>query len=201
MGDESDDPEAKQEKDELEGLLRPGQTDEPGEGQVEDALAGEGPGDGVPEGGDGGAPTLKYEGSEDDSLPELGVGAGEPLVLDHARRYEQNEEIDGVETGEAGEPELALVEIAAAVGIVVGKDVAGDEEEDSNEDVSVVDEGVEKAEMRRGEVEEDDEDGEEGADAGEGGQLRLSRGRRLRCCCSRFFGFELRLFFEDACIH
>ena len=97
----------------------------------------------------------------------------------------QNKEIDRIETGETGQPKLALVEIAAAVGVVVGKDVAGDEEEDSNEDVSVVDEGIEKAKMRWGEVEEDDEDGEEGADAGECGQLRLSRGRRLRSCCGR----------------
>jgi len=136
----------------------PGKADEPGEGGIEDALAGEGPGDGVPEGGDGGTPTLKNERGEDHSLPKLGVGAGVPLVLHHAEGDEENEEIDGVETREACEPELALEECFAAVGIVVGKDVAGDEEEDANKDVAIVDEGVKKAEMRGREVEEDDKD-------------------------------------------
>ena len=57
-----------------------------------------------------GTPTLEDERGEDDSLPELGVGARVPLVLHHAEGDEEDEEIDGIETGEAGEPELALVE-------------------------------------------------------------------------------------------
>ena len=84
VGDEADDPEGDEEEDQGQGSFGPGQADEPGEGGVEDAFAGEGPGDRVPEGGDRRAPTLKDERSEDDSLPELGVRAGGPLVLDHA---------------------------------------------------------------------------------------------------------------------
>jgi hypothetical protein len=37
---------------------------------------------------------------------------------------------------------LALVEVSAPVGGVIGEDVPGDEEEDADEDVSVVDEGL-----------------------------------------------------------
>ncbi len=62
-----------------------------GKASVEDALAGEGPGDGVPEGGDRWAPTLEDERGEDDSLPELGVGARVPLVLHHAEGDEEDE--------------------------------------------------------------------------------------------------------------
>jgi hypothetical protein len=140
--DEADDPEGEKEKDELQGLLRPGQANHPREGEIEDALAGEGPGDGIPEGCDGRAPALQDEGCEDESLPKLGMRAGLPLVLHHPQRDEENEEIDGIETGEAREPELTFIEISAPVGIVVGEDIAGDEEEDADEDVSVVDEGV-----------------------------------------------------------
>ena len=83
---------------------------------------------------------------------------------------DEDQDVDGIETGEAGEPELALAEGDGAVGVVVGEDEAGEQEEEADEDVGVVDDGVEQAEVRRGEVEEDDADGEEGADAGEGGQ-------------------------------
>ena len=93
---------------------------------------------------------LKDEGGEDDSLPELEVGAGVPLVLHHAEGDEEHEEVDGVEAGEAGEPELALDEGFGAVGVVVGEDVAGDEEEDTHEDVTVIDDGIEEAEVWAG---------------------------------------------------
>ena len=184
---------ADEECDQAHGLFGPGQADEPREGGVEDAFAGERPGDGVPEGGDGWAPALEDEWGEDDSLPELGVGAGVPLVLQHADGDDEDEEIDGIETGEAGEPELALAEGFAAVGVVVGEDVAGDEEEEADEDVAVVDEGIEKAEMRRREVEEDDEDGEQSADAGERREGRLASGGRLRSQCWRLHDLGLGL--------
>ncbi len=73
VGDEANDPEGYEEKNELAGLFGPGQADEPRESQIEDALAGEGPGDGVPESGNGRTPTLEDEGGKDDSLPELVV--------------------------------------------------------------------------------------------------------------------------------
>src|SRR5271154_6429702 len=118
-----------------------------------------------------------------------------PLVLNHAYGEDEDEKIDGIEAGEAGEPELALGEGSAAIGVVVGEDVAGDEEEDADEDVSVVDEGVEKDEMRRGEEKEDDEDGKESADSCEGRKLGLSRSCRFR---NHWFGFVLRLCFKEA---
>ena len=70
----------------------------------------------------------------------------------------------------AGGSVIWLPSGGGAVSVVVGEDVAGDEEEDADEDIAVIDEGIEKAEVRRGEMEKNDEDGEEGADAGEGGQ-------------------------------
>ena len=71
-----------------------------------------------------------------------------------------------------------LDKVAAAVGVVVSEDIAGDQEEDADEDVAVVDEGVQKAEVRRREVKENDEDGEQGADAGEGGERGFAGGGR-----------------------
>jgi hypothetical protein len=68
-----------------------------------------------------------------------------PFVLHHAKGDEENKEVDGIEPREACKPEFALEERFAAVGIVVGKDVAGDEEEDANKDVAIVDEGIKKA--------------------------------------------------------
>ncbi len=144
----------------MQRAFGPGCADEPGEGGVEDDLAGEGPGDSVPEGGDRWAPALKDQWSEDHSLPEFEVGAGVPLFLNHAERDDQDQEIDGVKTREAGQPKLPLDESLGAIGVVVGEDVAGDEEEDADEDVTVIDDGIKESEVRRREVEEDDEDGE-----------------------------------------
>jgi hypothetical protein len=154
--DESDDPEAKKHEDQVNGLPGPRGADEEGEGGVEDHLAGEGPGDGVPEGGEGRTPTLENEWREDEALPELEVGAGLPLALQHVEGEDEDEKIDGIESGEAGEPEVALDEGRGAVGVIVSEDVAGDEEEDADEDVAIVDDGIEETEMRRREVKEDD---------------------------------------------
>ena len=66
--------------------------------------------------------------------------------------------------------------VAAAVGVVVGEDVAGDEEEDADEDVAVVDEGVEKAEVRRREMKRMMKMARQGADAGEGGERGFAGG-------------------------
>jgi hypothetical protein len=43
VGDEAHRPKSHEKKDQVQGLFGPGQTDEPGEGSVEDTLAGEGP--------------------------------------------------------------------------------------------------------------------------------------------------------------
>ena len=54
VGDEADDPEGDEEKRRVAaGFLGQGRRMSQGKASVEDALAGEGPGDGVPEGGDG----------------------------------------------------------------------------------------------------------------------------------------------------
>jgi hypothetical protein len=106
-----------------------------------------------------------------------------PLVLDHAEGDEQHEEVDGIEAREAGQPELTLDEGLRTVGVVIGEDVARDEEEDAYEDVAVVDDGIEQTEVWGGEVEEDDEDSEQGTNTGESWQGRLAdsdcKGSRL----------------------
>ncbi len=86
----------------------------------------------------------------------------------------QGKQINGIEPREAGDPEVALVERLGAVGIVIRKDVAGDQEEDADEDVAAVDEGVEQAQMRRREVEEHNTEREQRANAGQGRQGRLA---------------------------
>ena len=196
MGNEADDPKGDEEKNELDGFFGPGQADEPREGDIEDAFAGECPGDGVPEGGDRRAPTLEDQRREDDSLPELGVGARMPLILHHADGEHEDEKVDRVKTREAGEPELALAECFGALGVVVGEDVAGDEEEDADKDVAVVDEWIENAEMRRREVEEDDGDSEKGANTGERRKWRLACGRGLRSRRVRLGSLRSGLGFE-----
>src|SRR6202000_266043 len=84
------------------------------------------------------------------------------------------EEIDRIEAGETGKPELPFAEGFAAIGVVVSKNVTGDEKENSDEDKAVVDEGIENAQMRGREVKENDEDREQGADAGQRGQRWLT---------------------------
>jgi hypothetical protein len=111
---------------------------------------------------------------EDNSPPELGVRACLPLVLNHAERDQENKEIDRIKAGETGEPEVALRKRIAAVGVVVGENVPGDEEEDSDKNIAVVDKWVEKTEVRRREMEQNDEDCKQCADAGECGQRWLA---------------------------
>jgi len=103
-----------------------------------------------------------------------------PLVLNHAEREDQDQEIDGVEAGEASQPELALDEGPGTIGVVVGENVAGDEEEDADEDVAVINDGIKEPEVRWCEVKEDDEDGKESANAGKGWELRLAGRGHLR---------------------
>ena len=195
VGDEADGPEGDEENDEVDGLFGPGQADEPGEGRIENTLTGEGPGDGVPEGGEGRAPTLEDERGEDDSLPELGVRASHPFVLHHADGDEEDEEINGIEAGDAGEPELTFTEGPGALRVVVGEDVTGDEKEDADEDIAVVDERIEKAKMGRREMKQDDSEGEQGADSCERRQRSLASVRCMRNRRGRLSELGFRLGF------
>ena len=67
---------AEQQRDQAAGRFGPGQANEPGEGEVEGGLAGERPGDGVPEGGERGAPALQQQRRQDDPGEELGRASG-----------------------------------------------------------------------------------------------------------------------------
>ena len=125
MGNESEEPKSKKERNETAGGVEPWCTGGPGveqegEGQVEHDLTREGPGHGVAEGGKVWTPTLKEQGSQDDPTPELSMRAGGPLALQHANGDNQYQKIDGIETGEACKPEPSrFVEGEGAIGVVI----------------------------------------------------------------------------------
>ncbi len=202
VGDEADDPDGEHQRDEARGGFGPGQADEPGKAEVEQQVAGEGPGDGVPEGGEHGAPALEEERGEDDAGEELAVGVGVPLADEHDDGQRQRECVDGVEAGEARAPEVTLLEWGGAAGVVVGEDVAGEQEEEADEDVGVIDDGVERPHVRRGEVEEHDVHREQGTHTGERRQRRrFARVRRGAWACGRCFGGGLRDGLEQGVGH
>src|SRR6266567_3604883 len=112
------------------------------------------------------------------------MGPGVPLQLEHLERDDQREQKDRIEPREAGQPELALDQRSGPIGVVVGQDVAGDQEEHVHEHVAVVDDPIQRSEVRRREVKEDDIEGEERANAREGGQ-RWFAGRLGREICGQ----------------
>ena len=101
------------------------------------------------------------------SLPEIRVGAGVPFILQHAQGQRENQKIDGIEAGEAGEPELPLDQGGGAVGVVVGQDKAGDEEEETHKHVRVIDDGIQVMQMRRREVEQHNIQSQQSSESGE----------------------------------
>jgi hypothetical protein len=119
---------------------------------------------------------LKEKRGEEEAVPELDVRAGLPFDREQRKGEQEDEEVGGVEAGEAGYPEVAFDQSGGAAGVVVGEDEAGDQEEAADKDEAVVEDGLEPGEVRRGEVEEQDGDGEQRADAGEGGKRRLAGG-------------------------
>ena len=101
-----------------------------------------------------------------------------PLGLEHWERDGQREQVDRVEAGEAGAPELSLDQRRRAVDVVVREDVAGEKKENGNQGVGGVDHRRDEPHVRRGEVEEHDGEGKQGAETGERRQIRPTRGRR-----------------------
>src|SRR5208283_2318039 len=112
---------------------------------------------------------------------EVRVSARVPLGLEHGEGDGQREQEDGIEAGEAGAPEVALDQRRGPTGVVICKNVAGEQEEEDDKDIAAVDDRIEKPHVRRGEVEEHDGERKQGADAGERRQIRSARGgARLR---------------------
>ena len=166
-------PYRKQKRNEPPGSLRPGQANHPGKGEVERRLAGECPRDGVPEGGKHGAPALQQERGEDQPGQKLAVGACVPFRAKHQERERQGEHVNRVEPREAGPPEVALAE-CLPVRVVVGENVPRKQEEKSDKDVGVVDDGIEIVHVRRREVKEDDVQRQQRAHTGKRRQRRLA---------------------------
>ena len=110
VGDEADDPDGEKKSDQPGGFGRPWKAHQQREHGVEGDLAGERPGDGVPEGGEVGEPALEKDEREEGALPEIVEIADVPLGTQHFPGADEDEEVDGIEAGKAGDPEFAVVE-------------------------------------------------------------------------------------------
>ena len=146
------------------------------ENEIEERLGAHGPCGRVPEGGERWAPSLQQQRREHHAPGELRVRARVPFLHEHADGDQQGEEIDGIEARQTREPEIASAELAllGALGIVVGEHESGEQQEETDRGVAVVDNGRKGAEpFRIREVEEDDVESGEGPQAGEGGKLFL----------------------------
>jgi hypothetical protein len=98
-----------------------------------------------------------------------------PLEAQERHGKDEDQQVNRVHAREARDVEAALVQ-HGAVGVVVGKDEAGDQEEEADEGEGVIDQRPQKRGQRRREVEEHDIHGEQRAKAGQGRQRRLARG-------------------------
>lgn len=183
-GDESDGPDDSEAREDGRGTVRTLDADDPGEEEVIEGLGGHGPRGGVEEGGDFRDPALKEERREDQGSEEEGVGVAGVFGRQVAPGEEEAKQVNGIDAGEAGLPETHCIELAVASAgtVVVGEDVAGEEDEEADGGVSGIDDrgevqlgipvderqremGPEMEPIRIGEVKEDDVDGGEGAKA------------------------------------
>lgn len=114
-----------------------------GEAEVENELAGEGPGGRVPADVEVAFPALEDEEIVDEEA-DFGLKGAGGLVHrtpDEGRHDEQAEEVDGVDAGEAGSAiadERALV--PDGFGVALGEDETGEDEEGLNGEVAIADE-------------------------------------------------------------
>src|SRR5579871_4584545 len=185
-----DHPETEKQKNQPGGLSRPRQQNQPRECCIEGHLGGERPCNGVPEGSQTWTQPLQQKGSHDKSLPELQWRARSPLQLKHLERDQQRKQVDRVEAREPGQPELPFHQRRPAVGIVIRKDVPGDQKEDVDEDKTILNERPQQTEMRRREVKQNDIEGKQCPNAGQRRQRWLARRldggcRRRNCRCRR----------------
>jgi hypothetical protein len=100
------------------------------------------------------------------------------LQRQHAHRKEQAEGIDGIKPGETCRPKTSRSERSClgAVGIVIGKDESGEQEEETDGNVPTVHNGAQRPEgMGIGKMEEDEIEGGKTADTRERRQLRFPR--------------------------
>ncbi len=148
--------------------------DEPWEQQIEERLGRHGPGGRVPKRRQGRMPSLQQQRGKGDSQAKVEAGVGAHLLRQHTHGEQQTEGIDGIEAGEARGPKAARGERAAlgALGIVIGENETGKQQEKADGNVSAVDHRTQRSKrMRIGKMEEHQVEGGKTADAGEGRQL------------------------------
>ncbi len=123
-------------------------------------------------------PSLQQQRGENQSQAKVEPGVRLDLLRQHAHRKQQAEGIDGIEPGEASGPEAARGErsLLGAIGIVIGEDEAGEQQEEADRDVSAVDDRAQRSKrMGIGKMEKDEIEGGKTADARERRQLRSPR--------------------------
>ena len=89
----------------------------------------------------GGMPSLQQQRGENQPQAKVEPGVRVHLLRQHAHREQQAEGIDGIEAGEASRPEAARGERPplGAIGVVVGEDEAGKQQEETDRNVTAVD--------------------------------------------------------------
>jgi hypothetical protein len=118
-------------------------------------------------------PALQEQRGKNNSAPELPGRTHMVLDDEHVAEKDQRQQVDGIEPGETGEPEIALAQVRP-VGIVVGQHEAREQDEEPYKDVGVIDHRVQQLHVRRREVEQHDVHGQQRADASQSRQLRLA---------------------------
>src|SRR5271154_71743 len=116
-------------------------------------------------------PSLEQQRGENHSQAKVQPGVGVHLLRQHAYGEQQTEGVNGIKAGEASGPKAARGEgpTLGAIGIVIGEDKAGKQQEEADGNVSAVDHGAQRSKrMRIGKMEEDQIEGGKTADAREG---------------------------------
>src|ERR1700733_15254027 len=125
-------------------------------------------------------PSLQQQGGENQSQAKIQLGVGVHLLRQHAHGEQQTEGIDGIKAGEASGPKAACGErpTLGALGIVIGEDEAGEQQEEADGNVSAIDHRAQRSKrMRVGKMEEDQIGGGKTADARKGRQLGAAGSR------------------------
>ena len=119
-------------------------------------------------------PSLQQQRRENHPQAEVQPGVRRQLLHQHAYREQQAEGIDRIEAGETSRPKASRRERStfSALGIVIGEDEAGEQQEEADRNVPPVDNRAKRPKsMGIGKMEKDKIEGGETADTGEGRQL------------------------------
>ena len=123
-------------------------------------------------------PSLQQQRGENQSQAKIEPGVRLDLQRQHAHRKEQAEGIHGIKPGEASRPKASRRErsLLGPIGIVIGENEAGEQQEEADGDVSTVHDRAQWSKgFGIGKMEKDQIEGGKAADARECRQLRSPR--------------------------